>query len=276
MKRRTFLGLLACAGQVHGQARGQPGGNPRLFFSAADVDGLRQKIRTAPTSNWYASLKSSLRSAQSYTGTDEDTRSKYARDMAFVYLMEGGDAWRSKTLEFLLAVGDYDTDWITFGWTWGGDLLFYAMAYDWIQPALATVDDEAVKAKLEAASDRTFGKYTVPPITGSDKYYTNVRLRVAAGLGAASLALRDYGNAWARLDWVVEDLFGQSHTCRTSSAAWWRRTASTWKVALTRTTASRHWLRFCWHTGGTRAWTGSRVAGGTTTGCGRCSRQTFN
>lgn len=187
--------------------------HPFLFFDPAAVATLRARVAAGdPAASWYGSVKSGADAGLAYSGQDEAQRSRFARQMAFVHLMEGGQAYRDQTVAFLQTAGDYDTDWNDFGWVWGGDLLYYAMAYDWIQPALTTNEDDAIRAKLEAACAKTYGIYQVPPSSGTGKYYTNVRLRIAAGLGAVSLALEDYGEAATRLAFVREDLFGPSHT----------------------------------------------------------------
>ncbi|MBW2527160.1 MAG: heparinase II/III family protein [Deltaproteobacteria bacterium] len=202
----TALALSALPGSASAE-------HPLLFFDPADVATLQARVAAGdPAASWYGSVKSGADSGLSYSGTDEAQRSRYARQMAFVHLIEGGQTYRDQTVAFLQTVGDYDTDWNDFGWVWGGDLLYYAMAYDWIQPALTTAEDDAIRAQLEAACDKTYGIYQVPPTSGTGKYYTNVRLRIAAGMGAASLALESYGEAPTRLAYVIEDLFGPSHT----------------------------------------------------------------
>ncbi len=220
MTRRGFLAAVGCAGRAgHAQDTGERS-HPLLFFDGGDIANLKQKVQSSPVGAWYASLRASASAGFSYFGLNENARSQYACDMAFVYLIEGQEAWREKTAEFLQTAGDYDKDWYEFGWAWGGNLLFYAMAYDWVQSGLQPSQDEAIKAKLEATSEKTFDVLKVPP-TGSNRpaYYTNVRMRVAGGLGAVALALGAYGQARTRLEWIVEDLFGNSHAAPNAVAA---------------------------------------------------------
>jgi len=185
--------------------------HPLLVFGPGDVATLQARVTQSPQSSWYASVKSTAQAGLAYRGTDEALRSRYAAAMAFVHLIEGGSAYRDQTAAFLATVGDDDTDWNTFGWTWGGDLVDYGLAYDWIQPALSVDEETAILAKLEAASAKTFTFFMVPPTSGADKYYTNVRLRVAGGLGLVALAQASYGGASTRLGEVVDDLFGSTH-----------------------------------------------------------------
>src|SRR6476620_443653 len=104
MHRRAFFPTVALLSAR--RLRAQPSDtNPRLFFSADDLPDLQQKIGLAPAKTWYASLKSASAAGLNYTGQNEDTRSKYARDMAFVYLMENSNALRDKVVEFRGTVG---------------------------------------------------------------------------------------------------------------------------------------------------------------------------
>jgi hypothetical protein len=187
--------------------------HPMLFFGGSDVATLRNKVGGNPWSGWYAQVKSSANTGLAYSGQDESFLSRYARDMAFVYLIEGGAAFRDQAVNFLGQIGTYDLDWNVFGWTWGGELLNYGMAYDWIQPFLSPAEDTDLKAKIEAACLKTYALYQNPPWYGGTagtttwRYFVNVRMRIAGGLGMASLALGSYEGAAERVDYILDDLF---------------------------------------------------------------------
>ncbi len=188
--------------------------HPMLLFGASRLASLRSDVTKAPRSGWYAAVKASAARGLDYSGRDEDALSAFARDMAFVHMLEGGVALRDGVAKSLRQAGTYDRDWNTFGWNWAGDLLNYALAYDWIQRALTPVEDAAIKSRLEAACQKTYDVFVRAPWSGalSLKYFSNVRLRIAGGLGAASLALGDHGDARARVAYIVDDLFTSAHS----------------------------------------------------------------
>ena len=194
------------------------GDHPSFGVTAASLPDIGDRITSDSTiQGWMNSVRSTAASYYDDTWSQcSDVGSEYlishrAMTLAFVWQVDGTEGYAQKAAEYLQCAMVDPADRDEFGWHWGGTLLRYGFAYDWVEPGLSGAQDTQIRGKLLDALTTTLEIFERPPTTGSVpiKYYINVRLRIGGGLGVLAMALRDHGDAAACLDYVVEDLFGE-------------------------------------------------------------------
>ena len=173
--------------------------HPNLLFSdITEVPGY-QYSTTAPWSTWKtviiqsadASLSRDFSKPNWATYNRVSYRSAFATDLALAYQITKDQKYFTKARQALLNldVGDvpYDMDRAV-------SLGDYALAYDWIQPALTPADDKIIRDKLAILADRTYrdlnGDGTKKDYVSFDDYHGQAYPSVAI----AGIALEDYTN----------------------------------------------------------------------------------
>jgi hypothetical protein len=211
------LALAAFLPAAPGRATGD---HPSIGITPATLATIRDRIASDPVvGDWMAGVRDDaeayLAGGSACSGFDSESDISWAAmTMAFVMAVDDDARFAGSVASLLACPGFYSgDDRDTFGWGWGGDLLRYGFAYDWAEPYLDSAQDSAARTAMLDSMGITMTAFERPPTTGSDplKYYTNVRMRVGAGMGVAAMALRDDAGAAGWLDYVIEDLFGDAH-----------------------------------------------------------------
>lgn len=118
-------------------------------------------------------------------------RAGYARDLALSYQLTGDPRYREKGKEALLNLdrGDaaYKMDRAT-------AVLGYSLAYDWIQPTLSPLEDQAIRDKLATLADQVY--YDLNDGGANLRYITFADYHGQAypAMGVVGCALNDYTN----------------------------------------------------------------------------------
>ena len=186
--------------------------HPSLLFSADDIPLLKERIERAPYSTWWQITLSRATNVPT-TFTEERTKARYAKSLAFAYLMTDSTAFASRAVEIMKDMKFPPR---------GGDLgephnegevvAIYAVAYDMLHNFLQ--DDSAsleeIRTILAEEAERihegivifeqSLGFVTIrirlddsPDPRDLDVIHLdNWHVRAYGGLGLAALALRDH------------------------------------------------------------------------------------
>ncbi len=204
--RTGIVVLLALAG-ISRQATAQtlpPERHPGLLFTAEQVPLLRERIQRSPYSDWWQIV---LQRAQSTPATlaVERSKARYAKSLAFAYLMTDDRAFADRAVELLKDVKFPPR---------GGDLGqphnegeivgFYAQAYDMIHNFVQNDPNslEEIRTILAEEAERlrkgiviqevNLGFTTLKLRLHETGLYNNWHLRAYSGLGMAALVLADH------------------------------------------------------------------------------------
>ena len=197
---------------------GASGEHPSLGVNVSSLPGIKDRIASDPTVQaWMESVRSSALSYYEDAWSQcSDVGSEYvishrAMTLAFVWQIDGTDGYAAKAVEHLQCIGYDPGDRDEFGWHWGGALMHYGFAYDWIEPHLVSAQDNEIRRKLIDEAALTMEIFERPPTYGMDpiKYYINARMRIGGGLGILAMALMDDPETEGWLEYVVEDFFGE-------------------------------------------------------------------
>jgi len=185
--------------------------HPFIAFDDHEIPALRQRVTREPYKTWMDDVRRGPPGQGHPCGAPSTNRDAQEYQVSTCALY-GALSWvvdqRSEALkearDALMKAGDTSTGWnqTPGAWYWGGALLNYAYAYDFVQPALSADDDEAIRGKLEGALERTMDVYE----GFSSAYTTNFRYRVGSGAATLSYALGERDHACT----VERDLFGDA------------------------------------------------------------------
>ena len=178
--------------------------HPGLLFTAAEIPLLQARIQREPYTTWWQTVRARAESTPA-SFDDERTRARYAKSLAFAYLMTGDEAFAQRAAELLEEMKFPPR---------GGDLgephaegevvALYAVAYDMMHAHLE--GDPTVLAEIrtilaeEAARLRKgivvheidLGFSTLKVRLHETGHLDNWHLRAYGGLGLAALALSEH------------------------------------------------------------------------------------
>lgn len=181
--------------------------HPGLLFSAADIPLLKERIEREPYATWWQTVLQRARTAPA-TFADERAAVRYAKSLAFAWLMTDHAAFAERALEVMQGVAFPPR---------GGDLgephnegevvAQYAVAYD-ILHSYAEANDpqalQAMRAILGEEADRLWkgivigrvglGLFPVKIRLHETPHLDNWHIRAYGGLGLAALALSEYAH----------------------------------------------------------------------------------
>ena len=181
-----------------------PETHPSLLFTAAELPLLKSRIARAPYSSWW---QTTLQRAQTVpdTVTVERSKARYAKSLAFAYLMTDDETFARRATELLLDMRFPPR---------GGDLgephnegevvALYAQAYDMLHEFVSAdaASLAAVRALLAEEAARlmkgivvqeiNLGFVTIKLRLHETPHIDNWHLRAYGGLGFAALALADH------------------------------------------------------------------------------------
>lgn len=186
--------------------------HPFLAFDQREIPELRQRVKRAPYQTWMDAVRQGLPQqglpCGPFTTSDPDNQELQASSCALYgalsWVVDQNKDALNDARQALLNAGKYSTGWSSTpgAWYWGGALLNYAYAYDFVQPALSESNDKAIRDKLEDALDKTMGAFD----RCGSAYTTNFRYRVGGGAATLSYALGERCHACT----VERDLFGDA------------------------------------------------------------------
>ena len=179
--------------------------HPGLLFSAADIPLLKERIEREPYATWWQTVLQRARTAPA-TFADERAEVRYAKSLAFAWLMTDHAAFAERALELMQGVAFPPR---------GGDLgephnegevvAQYAVAYDILHPYAEANDPQALQAMrsiLGEEADRLWkgivigrvglGLFPVKIRLHETPHLDNWHIRAYGGLGLAALALSEY------------------------------------------------------------------------------------
>jgi hypothetical protein len=173
--------------------------HPNLLFSdITEVPGY-QYSSTAPWSTWKTVI---LRSADASLARDFSNpnwathnrvsyRSGFAMDLGLAYQITKDQKYFNKARQALLNldVGDvpYDMD-------RAASVSGYALAYDWVQPALTPADDKHIRDKLAILADRAYHDLNGDGAKKNYVSFADYHGQAYPSVAIAGLALEDYTN----------------------------------------------------------------------------------
>ncbi len=173
--------------------------HPNLLFSdITEVPGY-QYSSTAPWSTWNtiilqsadASLSRDFSNPNWATYNRVSYRSGFAMDLGLAYQITKDQKYFNKARQALLNldVGDvpYDMDRAV-------SLGDYALAYDWVQPALTSADDKRIRDKLATLADRTYRDLNGDGAKKDYVSFADYHGQAYPSVAIAGLALEDYTN----------------------------------------------------------------------------------
>ena len=179
--------------------------HPGLLFSAEDIPLLKERIQREPYATWWQTVLQRARTAPA-TFADERAEVRYAKSLAFAWLMTDDAAFAERALEVMQGVAFPPR---------GGDLgephnegevvAQYAVAYDILHPYAAANDPQALQAMrsiLGEEADRLWkgivigkvglGPFKVKIRLHETPHLDNWHIRAYGGLGLAAMALSEY------------------------------------------------------------------------------------
>ena len=179
--------------------------HPGLLFSAEDIPLLKERIQHEPYATWWQTVLQRARTAPA-TFADERAEVRYAKSLAFAWLMTDNAAFAERALEVMQGV-EFPPR--------GGDLgephnegevvAQYAVAYDILHPYAAANDPQALQAMrsiLGEEADRLWkgivigkvglGPFKVKIRLHETPHLDNWHIRAYGGLGLAAMALSEY------------------------------------------------------------------------------------
>ena len=179
--------------------------HPGLLFSAEDIPLLKERIQREPYATWWQIV---LQRAQNTPATFADERAevRYAKSLAFAWLMTDDAAFAERALAVMQGVAFPPR---------GGDLgephnegevvAQYAVAYDILHAYAAANDPQALlemRSILGEEADRLwkgiaigevgFGLFPVKIRLHETPHLNNWHIRAYGGLGLAAMALSEY------------------------------------------------------------------------------------
>ena len=181
--------------------------HPGLLFSAKDIPLLKERIQREPYITWWRTVLQRARNVPA-TFVDERAEVRYAKSLAFAWLMTDNAAFAERALEVMQGVAFPPR---------GGDLgephnegevvAQYAVAYDILHSYAAANDPEALqemRSILGEEADRLwkgivigkvgFGLFPVKILLHETPHLDNWHIRAYGGLGLAAMALSEYNS----------------------------------------------------------------------------------
>ena len=179
--------------------------HPGLLFFAEDIPLLKERIQREPYTTWWRIVLQRARNTPA-TFVDERAEVRYAKSLAFAWLMTDNAAFAERALEVMQGVAFPPR---------GGDLgephhegevvAQYAVAYDILHSYAAANDPEALQEMrliLGEEADRLWrgivigklglGPFPVKIRLHETPHLDNWHIRAYGGLGLAALALSEY------------------------------------------------------------------------------------
>lgn len=200
--------------------------HPGLLFTSEQIPQLKERIQREPYATWWQTVLARAESVPDAVA-EERSKTRYAKSLAFAYLMTDSTAYAERAAELLLDMKFPPRD---------GDLgqphnegevvAQYAQAYDMLHDYLTTLPDtlEEVRTILAEEAERLydgiviqeiklpFGKSikirlheTPDPRQPSVTHLDNWHIRAYGGLGLAALTLADHAaddNGKTPQDWA--------------------------------------------------------------------------
>jgi hypothetical protein len=216
--RRTYIAVLIALAAFVSTAGSQTlptlpaEQHPSLLFSAADIPQLKERIGREPYSTWWQTTLSRATNVPA-TFTEERTKARYAKSLAFAYLMTDSTAFATQAVEIMkdMKFPPRDGD-LGQPHNEGEVVALYAVAYDMLHTFLQ--DDSAsleeIRTILAEEAERIhegivifeqkLGFITIrirldesPDPRNLDVIHLdNWHVRAYGGLGMAALVLRDH------------------------------------------------------------------------------------
>ena len=179
--------------------------HPGLLFSAEEIPQLKERIQREPYASWWQTVLTRAQSVPT-TFTEERTKVRYAKALAFAWLMTDDSAFATRALAVMQQV-EFPPR--------GGDLgephnegevvAQYAVAYDILHSYAAANDPQAleeIRTILAEEADRLWEGIVIAEIDlglvkltirlHETPHIDNWHIRAYGGLGLAAMALSDH------------------------------------------------------------------------------------
>ena len=173
--------------------------HPNLLFSdITEVPGY-QHSSDAPWSTWNtiiirsadASLSRDFSNPNWATYNRVSYRSGFASDLGLAYQITKDQKYLNKAREALL---NLDIGEVPYDMDRAVSLSGYALAYDWVQPALTLADDKRIRDKLATLADHTYRDLNGDGTKKAYVSFADYHGQAYPNVAIAGLALEDYTN----------------------------------------------------------------------------------
>ncbi|HEC87629.1 MAG TPA: hypothetical protein ENI49_07205, partial [Thermoplasmatales archaeon] len=169
-----------------------------IFNNITDTPGYQHRTES-PWSDWESDIISSAdwvlpRNFSDPNWSDYNRaiyRSSFALDLALAYQITKNTAYADKAKEALLNmdIGDFPYD---FDYAYA--VMYYSLAYDWVQPYLNSTEDETVRDKLATLADELYYRLNHGGTQPSYISFADYHGREYPAMGIVGCVLSDYTN----------------------------------------------------------------------------------
>ena len=169
-----------------------------IFNNITETPGYQHRTEE-PWSSWESNIINSADGSLSRNFSDPNWssynrvvyRSQFAMDLALTYLITDNVTYVDKAKEALLNmdVGDFPYD---YSYAWA--VMYYSLAYDWVQPYLNSTEDKIVRDKLATLADELY--YLINDGGTNPGYisFADYHGREYPAMGIVGCVLSDYTN----------------------------------------------------------------------------------
>jgi len=169
-----------------------------IFNNITETPGYQHRTES-PWSSWESSIISSANNSLSRNFSDPNWssynraiyRSSFAKNLALAYQITGDTAYADKAKEALLNmdIGDFPYD-----FDYAFAVMYYSLAYDWVQPYLNSTEDETVRDKLATLADELYYRLNDGGTNPNYISFSDYHGREYPAMGIVGCVLSDYTN----------------------------------------------------------------------------------
>ncbi|RJS83781.1 hypothetical protein CW713_03525, partial [Methanophagales archaeon] len=169
-----------------------------IFNNITETPGYQHRTES-PWSDWESDIISSADWALPRNFSDPNwssynraiDRSSSALDLALAYQITGDTTYADKAKEALLNLdlGDFP-----YNFDYAYAVMYYSLAYDWVQPYLNSTEDETVRDKLATLADELYYRLNDGGTSLDYHAFSDFHGRAYPPMGIAGCVLSDYTN----------------------------------------------------------------------------------